>query len=197
MRTILLLGCLLSAFAASCGRQTPAPVLPEITAGGEEEFHDLTFAVSGSEESPDGSRVLRVAGVRRGAGVGLIVVLGPRWEKKALEANVSLITHRGTVAFRSAGTESDTLLRVLDEVYATGLRPGHMRAETSFAAISLSGDPSDLSRGESKIKLFFEAEAEDRYAELFVDIDLGNRALEIREKDPEYRKAIIRALAAP
>jgi hypothetical protein len=69
-----------------------------------------------------------------------------------------------------------------------------MRPETEFTGISLEGDPRDLTKGMVKIKLFFESEKQDEYAELFTNIDLRANRLEIREKDEEYRLPIIKAL---
>ncbi len=71
-----------------------------------------------------------------------------------------------------------------------------MRAETVFSGFSLQGDPEDLAGGVTKIKLFFEPDSEDRYAELYTDIDIAEGVLRINEKDPEYRTAIINALSS-
>jgi hypothetical protein len=66
----------------------------------------------------------------------------------------------------------------------------------SVYALSLAGNPAELANGEVKIKLFFESGAEDDYAELFASIDLRGRRLSINEKDPEYRRGVVRALRA-
>ncbi len=49
-----------------------------------------------------------------------------------------------------------------------------------------------------KIKLFFEPEPADehRYAELYTNIDLSTGKVYVNEKDPDYRKPVILALAA-
>ena len=44
------------------------------------------------------------------------------------------------------------------------------------------------------LKLFHEADPEDRYAEFYTNIDLANGVLQLHEKDPGYRSAIIKAL---
>jgi len=71
-----------------------------------------------------------------------------------------------------------------------------MARETQFTGISLEGDPRDLAKGPVKIKLFFESGGQDDYAELFTNIELAARRLEVREKDEEYRKPVVRALQA-
>jgi len=47
-----------------------------------------------------------------------------------------------------------------------------------------------------KIKVFYESDDMERYAELFTNIDLRHRVLQINEKDEEYRKPVVRALSA-
>ena len=69
-----------------------------------------------------------------------------------------------------------------------------MAAETTFTGISLEGDLGNLASGPVKIKLFHEKGGEDRYAELYTNIDLSARKLEFREKDEGYRKQVVQAL---
>jgi len=106
------------------------------------------------------------------------------------------VTYTGTASYRSFGAESDSFLQALDHLFETKQAPKQMKSETRFSALTLEGDPRDLEKGPVKLKLFFESSAEDRYAELFTDIDLKARRLYVSEKDPEYRGAIIRALQA-
>ena len=46
------------------------------------------------------------------------------------------------------------------------------------------------------MKLFFETEDPEDYAELYVNINDKEHWLEIREKDEEYRKQVIKFLSA-
>ncbi len=63
-----------------------------------------------------------------------------------------------------------------------------------FTGITLAGDPRELSSVPVKIKLFVESEDEDRYTELYTNIDVQGRRLEIKEKDPDYRDPVMRAI---
>jgi hypothetical protein len=69
-----------------------------------------------------------------------------------------------------------------------------MATVTSFTGITLEGNPGDLPGGPVKIKLFHDKGGEDRYAELYTNIDLATRKLVILEKDEDYRRRIIQAL---
>jgi hypothetical protein len=133
----------------------------------------------------------------KGRKVSLEIYLGGGWRTAPLDADVPITIFRGTVSYRSVGTESDLLLHVMDELYGTKQAPKAMNKVTEFTAMSLGADPRDLSKEPVKIKLFFESNAEDQYAELFTNIDLKERKLYINEKDEEYRTAIVRALKAP
>jgi hypothetical protein len=187
-------------FCACSKPQPPQPATkppPEITADSEDGgFVDLGFAIRSQETLPDGSQALHVYGVHHGREVGITVVLGTQWKAGALGPDVPLVTYRGTVTYRSLGVPSDALLQILDQLYATKLQLTTMRPTTAFTAISLGGEPADLAKGPTKIKLFFESDAEDRYAELYTNIDLANGVLQIHEKDPEYRSALVKALRA-
>lgn len=172
----------------------PGAMLPEVTAEREQDMADLVFRVQEHRRQPDGSQRIRAAGLHRGREVGFEVVLGATWAMGKAEKDVPFRISRGTVSYRRVGPQSDAFLQALDEVYGVKLSPKSMAAETSFAAAALQGDPQDLTRGPVRIKLFYEGDAEDRYAELITNIDLAAGRLEVREKDEDYRRAVVRAL---
>jgi hypothetical protein len=185
----------LFSFLFSACSKPPSAQPREITADIEEGgFVDLAFTIRARETLSDGSQALHAYGVHQGREVGINVVLGSDWKKGSLGPDVPLITYRGVVTYRSLGAPSDALIQVLDQLYNTKLHPTTLRPSTSFTAISLGGEPADLKKGPTKIKLFFESDAEDRYAELYTNIDVARGILQIHEKDPEYRSALIRAL---
>jgi hypothetical protein len=165
-----------------------------ISSDSEEGFVDLVFRVQDCKPLADGSQSIRAAGRHQGREVGFELVLGPTWKKGKLGKDVPIDTSRGTVSYRRVGPESDAFLEALDELYRAKLSPKAMAADTRFTGISLKGDPGDLASGPVKIKLFYEKGGEDRYAELYTNIDLAARKLEIREKDEGYRSQVVQAL---
>ena len=186
---------LLSFIFGSCSKpksqELSAKPLPEITAHSEEGFVDLSFAIRSSERLSDGSQALNAYGVHHGREVGITVIIGPQWKKGS---HGVADTYQGSVTYRSLGAPSEALLQVLDQLYATKLQPKAIRPTTTFTGISLEGEPANLAKGPAKIKLFFESETEDRYAELYTNIDLANGVLQIHEKAHDYRTPIIKAL---
>jgi len=197
------LGSLLLVIGASCSKTNEQPKKPKSPADGGTEITaeikkdqgiDLVFVIKQQTLAPDGSRTLEVRGTHYGVEVGLLVVLGPKWERVAPDPKQKFAFHTGTVEYRTLGEPSNKLLEALDDLYATGLHPQGLRAETKFTGTSLEGDPADLVKGEVRIKLESEAAEAGKPAELYTKIDLPNHVLRICEKDPSYREALIRAL---
>lgn len=115
--------------------------------------------------------------------------------KDGKQSKQSVLNMRsGIVILRSLGEKSDMLLKALDEIYETKLSPARMVAQIELSAISLDGDPGDLDAGPAMIKLFNETE---EYAELFLNVSLQTKRMQLREKDPEYRESIVKGLTAP
>jgi hypothetical protein len=194
IRSVTLILLLLAVSRANAATQQAA--LPEITSHSDTSWHDLSFRIQQLGNLPNGGQLLRVAGTYRGATVALGVLLGPSWKEGRLGADVALVIYSGTVEIRSLGGQSDRFLTALDELYGTKQRATRMGAQTEFAAISLGGDPAHLKAAPVKLKLFFESDDESRYAELYLNIDMGTGTVELAEKDPDYRTAIVRALSA-
>jgi hypothetical protein len=59
----------------------------------------------------------------------------------------------------------------------------------------LEGDLAHVLAGVTMMKFFFfDSGPENRYAEVFINVDPNRRVLEFHEKDPEYRKPLLLAL---
>jgi hypothetical protein len=175
-------------------RSVSPPVLsapPEVTSESEEGFHDLILFIVDHARLDGGEHSLRAAGVHGRERLAIEVVLGNAWRQVSFGGGIT--GWQGKVTYRSIGRESDALLRVLDELYGTKLKPPAMARTISFSGISLGGDPRDLAKAPLHMKLFYEAAGDD-YAELYTNIDIATRRLEIHEKDEGYRSAIVRAL---
>jgi hypothetical protein len=169
---------------------------PEVTSESEEGFHDLVFYIQDYKKLDDGTQTIRASGIYKGQKIGLDVVLGANWKAGSLGKDVPLVTYQGVVTYRSIGTESDLVLKVVDELYGTKLNPNTMKTEIRFTGISLGGDPRDLAKEPVKIKLFYEEGGDDGYAELFQNIEIATHKIYINEKDESYRPMIVKALNA-
>jgi len=190
-RRTLVVAALFAIVPIVIARGAPSSImaLPDVTSESEEGFHDFVFAVVGGGERG----TLRVRGKYRDTVVGFEVRLSQAW-KGGKVAGVNLVTYQGTVVLASTGSESDEFVRLIDQLYGTKLGPSSFNAQTKFTAISLEGNPQRLSAGQVKLKLFFEAKDEARYAEAFLNVDVAKSRVYLREKDPDYRTALVLAI---
>jgi hypothetical protein len=187
---LMILMGFIATFSGCSRKPEPASALPEITSETEEGFVDLVFAITQSEVNSDGTASFLAQGLHRGETVGLKVLLRPPWKEGALGEGIT--TFQGRVNYESTGEESDRLVQILGELYQSPVRPRSMRKDVIlFTGITLEGDPRALTSRPVKIKLFVESEDENRYMELYTNIDVQGRRLEIREKDPDYRDAVM------
>lgn len=167
-----------------------APPLVEITSASEEGFHDLVFNLVEREKLASGAERLRARGKHRGA----IVQFDVELEGWTGHDSGPIRVFAGYVTLKRIG-EDASLVVALDDVYGTKLAPKGMRPATKLNALALDGDPRALDAGGVRIKLFHEHKDESRYAELFLNVDVAKRIVELREKDAGYRAGLVKALA--
>lgn len=191
MRLIFATVATVSLLFGGCAEPPRRPVLPEITSESKEGYFDLVFGIREHKKLPDGGQTILAFGMHNNREVGLEIVLASSWQQDSMNA---VPTNLGIVIYRSVGAESDLLLQALDQLYETKQYPKTMNRETVFSALTVEGDPRELTNGPVRIKLFFESDEEDRSAELYTIIDLKARKLYISDDDQEYRANTIRAL---
>lgn len=166
--------------------------LPDILSETEEGFADLVFRITTTDWTRDRWRRFVAKGTFRGQKVGLAVEVSPVWKPGTLGEGI--IVHTGALRYVSLGAESDALLAAWREVYGAAPAPAGMAEVTLFDAMSLEGDPARLDLAPAKIKLFSQSGSESEYAEVFTNIDVRARKVEIREKDGGYRPALLAAM---
>jgi hypothetical protein len=166
--------------------------IPQILSESEEGFADLVFAITASGVTASGGPCFDAEAVHEGTRVGLRLELPSEWSPREVGG---IGCFSGVVTYRSLGELSDRFVATLDRLYGVGLNPSRMNDGVRFDALTLGDDPRSLDAGMVHIKLFFESEDEDRYAEVYTNIDLPGRKVQIREKDGGYRRAIVQALA--
>jgi hypothetical protein len=168
---------------------------PEIYAPSDEGSFDLVFFIEKHEKKEDGSQVLECVGQYKGEKVGFRVLLSSDWKKGSLGPNIPITTYQGVVTFQSQGEATDEFVRVLDVIYGTKLSPKASKETVKFTGISLSGEPQNLAKGDVKIKIFFESEKENEYAEAYLNIELSKKLVKLNEKDESYRAQLVKAFS--
>ena len=106
--------------------------------------------------------------------------------------------YRHGVTFYRAGSESDRLISALALKYGGEKKTLIMVNEESYTAIALHQGELNMEVEPIKLKIFgrdSEPIDEDAYYESFFNLDLKNRLIFWNEKDPDYRKPLIKGLS--
>jgi hypothetical protein len=170
--------------------------LPESLVQDDEEggFVDLDLRLIRLDLRPDGTFLAEGRGRHGRRTLGFALALDTEWKAMPIGDSDSFF-YWGSGAVRSIGLESDALLATLAELYGLSVPSRPMRLETRVAVVGLADDPRLLPNRPTRMKLFFESEEPDSYAEVYVNVIAPERRIELHEKDPEYRKPLLRALA--
>lgn len=170
------------------------PALPELTCELEEGFVDLRLKMGDLVRGADNRYRFDARALHQGHTVAFAVVLGAEWP--VLDTgDAKILLRQGEGQLISVGSESDAFIQVLNELYGTTLRVSCMRSMTRFTAVSLKGNPERVATEPLKIKVFFESDDKDLCAEFYLNCDTHERCVQFREKDHDYRRAIIIALS--
>jgi len=165
---------------------------PELTAELEEGFVDLCLKMEGLVRDEDGMQHFEAKALHKGRRVAFAVALGTTWSP--LEGTPESF-YWGEARLISLGDESHNFIQVLDQLYETKVGAQRMRDDVAFTAVSLAGHPLRLAVEPLKMKLFFEDESDDLCAEFYLNCDTIKHHVEFREKDTDFRRAVVLALA--
>jgi hypothetical protein len=172
------------------------PILDQFS---EDDFVDLTFRIE--ELSDDGEHYrfhLGASHQRRTVGLDVVLLQGI---KAGFNAQMDLVkkhVYREGVRFLRSGAESDRLIQAIGELYGAEEPPTRMVIEETFTAIALHQGKLDFEREPVKLKLFGkdgEPFDEDAYYESFFNVDLAGGLVYWNEKDSDYRRPLLQALA--
>jgi len=135
---------------------------------------------------------LRIESMKCDTWSNCVVLAGGTYKGRPVAVEVSILANgsQGRIAYRSVGKRSDDFLSALAALYKLP-RPKKIFSTNAEADIILL----DATKQKLLAKVFFAANGpESRYAELYTNIDKAGKVLEISEKDPEYRKNVLRGL---
>ena len=156
-------------------------------------FVDIDLPIIQAESKLSSLVSVVARGKIQGSVVGFAVDLDSKWIVKPIE-NANASFYWGKARLRSIGPDSDAFSKLLAGLYqlpcATAKMPSHIEVEV----VGLANDPRLVKSNPTKMKLFFNANSENNYAEVFLNLDLNSKVLEFHEKDPEYRAPLLRAL---
>lgn len=183
---------LASILAAFVGTSTGGTTMPgQITS--EDGFVDVELPINSFHFDKDGALQLSASGIVEGRRVGFDLDIDSKWKVQKPD-NVPITIHWGNGIIRSIGEGSDAFLSLLAEKYGNGKDAFRMVQEVSVTTAMMEGAPATMNEKPFKMKVFFERGGEDKYAEIFINIDIVKKRLEFRDKDPEYHAGILASL---
>lgn len=107
---------------------------------------------------------------------------------------INLELTRRALVLRSVGTESDALLDALGRAYQVTPPKPHLRDGVDLPIEIVDGQIAGADRSRLVLKATFDTGLKSEFAEIFITFDPTRNALEITEKDPEFRTNVLRGL---
>lgn len=159
----------------------------------EEGFADITLPIVCVNKDGNGNLDILVKGSygKLVAGVRVIVKEGMKSSFANGELSLGASCAKG-ITFVSIGQESDAFLKIVSVLYGERVKK-FSKTPVSFTCLALEEKSFDLQKDFVHFKLFFEGE--DTASELYCNINIPAMEVEVREKDPVYRKGVIQALS--
>jgi hypothetical protein len=172
-------GCIYVAHSSSTilfPAQSPREIAPPAPTNG---FQDIVFVITDAVPTSEGTAIV-ASGLYHARPVSFRAVIN----RHATQSSDS------AVRLESLGSDSDSFIAALAEVYRAPA-PRKMKTVAVFDAIPLAGASGNLGAGELKLKLFCHTQIESQYCELYLNTNLRSGIVEIAEKDPGYRQAVL------
>jgi hypothetical protein len=179
-----LLGCIVLA-AKAAESAAPAGHISEA-----EGFVDIDLPITQITQDSGLTRI-----VARGDIAGTVVGFEVDFPSKSKPSDGGSPFSWGTAQIRTLGVASNSFITLLASRYKVPAPAKTMMPSVPASVAGLQGDPGHVLDGVTKMKFFFfDSGPEDRYAEVYINVDAKNRVLEFHEKDPDYRQPLLLAL---
>jgi hypothetical protein len=173
------------------------PIQPLFIDSSEEEGWGADIRLSITEITSNDSLITyKAISSHEGKDVGIEFIL-PAIKQGIENSPTQMLT------IRSCGESSDNLLALVSKLYKLKIEAtSHFISSAFLAFVDLNefaktkfGKDAIPDTDAKEMKVFFEAEDPEGYAELYVNINSKGHWLELREKDQSYRSQVIRFLS--
>lgn len=155
----------------------------------KDDWGDAHLRAVSVQKKEGGSIVIEASAPFDGQAMGFRVVILPEW-KSWKTKDWPIDSFQGVIRLESTGKPSEVFIRCLAQAYKQKVEKIDF-SSVELSAITLEGDPRQIATHHVKLKLFFESEQADAYAEAFLNFDLGKSLVEFHEKDHAYRKPVL------
>lgn len=163
-----------------------------ITHNEDECFVDFSFDIINIKKKLMGGIILECAACDNGKNVGFCLEIKNNMRGIANNDFGTFCTYpKGMKLIYQNGLSNDFISSAL-RLYGFATADLKLKESAYIECGALSGNPMNLQKEEVQFKCFLEANDENKYAEFYINIDLPNKKLYLKEKDPNYRENIIR-----
>jgi len=168
----------------------------DITSKTEEGFKDIILSVERLIKDDKGNLGIVAKGKYKDKTVGLLILVKGGMENGIKDGAFDRqAIYTGGIMFKSIGVESDNLVEALAELYEVKNKKRFSGHLIMFTCCALEEKELDLENRPARFKLFFDDnDSLGLYCELFCNINIPAKEVQIPEKDQEYRGNIIKAL---
>jgi len=163
-------------------------------------FVDLKLPVIQSRVADDGEASLILGGVYNGRHVEISVQLqSGMLPNTFFTESTEINAHFDAIKISADAETTANLANLFIEQYKADRVAVPTPLSLSFTAVALAGDPRKIAEEQVKFKLFHETgspedEEGPEYFEMFLNIDLGSKTVELNEKDDDFRSGVLNAL---
>ena len=190
---IVLSVCVSSCVATRSATEGKTPV--KITCSNEFGFVNVTFAIRAKETitAQDGSlaHVFHFGGDFEGQTVHAAIALSSEWDER--RDGLSIPTYWSDIGIYPTDSEGLGILAVLKSCYEIKNVVHTKQLEAVNArVVAFDARPRDVLNNAAHLKVFFGPPLHPEYAEFYLNIDPSRGTVQLNEKAPEYRTAVLR-----
>ncbi len=168
----------------------------KINANTEEGFQDLEFNIEEYFQDENQNHIVRATGIFEDEIVGFEAVFKPDMPPGIKNNNIDNTAFcKEGISLRSMGIVSDRFVQALSKLYNQKGKRNNMVKELKFTSFAIGGNPKNFAFEDLKFKLFYDDLFEKGlYSELYLNVNIQKKIIELKEKDVDYRENIYRAL---
>jgi len=162
----------------------------------DDGWQDLVFTIT-EKELKNGYWNLKCQGKYKGIKVGfrvfIIEGIEPGIVPEGLDNSKFVFE---AIQIESIGKESDGLIQIMSKLYGQPEKKAFTDKKLVFTVFPLNEQKAELEAGRFRFKLFYDdADEKGLYSEIYLNPNLPNSTIELKEKAEEYRENIIKAFS--
>lgn len=160
----------------------------------EEGFIDYNIPIKSFEVLPNGSNRIKAIGTLDEVMIGLVLELYPQWKSQKISDTGADSFYWGNGRLISLSAPTDSFIEIMANDYGIDVSNPHAIDQIEVSIVGLADDPRQIQSKPVRMKLFLNSDDEDRYSEVFFNVDLKSGWIGFHEKDQGYRVPLIQSL---